>query len=100
MKAELEKIRELLRCDDGPESKFEHYCEECGYSGRFATASCSCYDEAALYCRPDSRGRGCFNGAEYCPVCEEGNHRTPQEDIAKALMLVEKLLNELSKGAE
>jgi len=90
----LYQIRSLLRWDDGPEGR-ACTCENCGYAGPFATASCACYDEYAIYCRPDSRGPGCPNGAPYCPVCQDGNDTPDDKNIAKALMLVEKLLGEV-----
>ncbi|HYE57567.1 MAG TPA: hypothetical protein VD948_03635 [Rhodothermales bacterium] len=84
-----EKAIEMLRCSDeaGPGGAIK--CELCDYEGPAAVLACACYDENAMYCRPDARGAGCFNGAQVCPVCEDC---AMPKDRAAVLMALEAAL--------
>jgi hypothetical protein len=50
-------------------------CTNCGWHGyrrNHPLNECTCYDENAWYCRPDSPGLGCPSGANLfslCPRC-------------------------------
>lgn len=88
----LRRIAGLLRTDGGPENSVGR-CFYCAYQGPFGTSECACYDEYAVFCRPNSPGPGCPNGTAYCPVCQEGNEPPQPNNVAEALMEIEKLLN-------
>ena len=64
--------------DDVQDHKFElrarFMCAFCGGGCRGdIRAGCECYDEAAYYCAPEHRGRGCPNGLLMCASCERGD---------------------------
>ncbi|WP_112469433.1 hypothetical protein [Streptomyces triticisoli] len=47
-------------------------CTNCGWHGYrrpHPLNECACYDEYAWYCRPNSPGPGCPNGANLFAVC-------------------------------
>lgn len=79
----LDDVKELLRvppetencpcdgCQKIVEQRGPVQCE-CGYVGTLVAVECACYDENALYCRPTSRGSGCFHGCLTCPWCDGG----------------------------
>lgn len=74
---------DLITLVEIPESRKRHHhvyvgsgtvvkvaCPKCGWKGSRQGEECACYDEYAMYCRPDSPGPGCPSGVRWpCPKC-------------------------------
>ncbi len=73
-------------------------CTNCGWVGYrrpHPLNECACYDEYAWYCRPNSPGPGCPNGANLfalCPRCRNVRvtieHNSPVAHFDRGTILV------------
>ena len=67
---ELAEAVVALRQEQDDVDDKDETCGDCGYVGRLAVITCSCY-EGGGDCSPESPAPGCFNGAKCCPVCDD-----------------------------
>lgn len=74
-------------------NRYRVRCTVCGWRGYRHAADCECYEDWAMYCRPQSPGPGCPSWVTYpCPKGHLANGRTTLwRESDSAVVLVRKV---------